>query len=157
MRDFTRIAAPLNRKLGKDQPLKWDALTDEETEAFETLKKNLFSPPVLALPRAGLRFILDTDACDVQLGCVLLQDQPDSKTPRPIGYWSRTLAPAERNYDTTNKECLAIVWATLTLRPYLEGTRFLIRTDHDALKWLLNLTDASGRLQRWKLRLQEFE
>ena len=88
---------------------------------------------------------------------MLLQQQEDSKTWLPLGFWSRTLSSAEKNYDTTNKECLAVVWAVLSLRPYLEGTRFLIRTDHDALKWLLNLTTPSGRLLRWKLRIQEYD
>jgi hypothetical protein len=45
----------------------------------------------------------------------------------PIGFWSQTLNAAERNYSTTEKESLAIVWAILQLRPYLEGKTFLIR------------------------------
>ncbi len=43
------------------------------------------------------------------------------------------------------------------LRPYLEGSRFVLRTDHDALKWILGLTEAKGKLARWQLRLQELE
>ena len=110
----------------KGEPVQWSSLTEEEMKAFETLKAALISPQVLALPRAGFKYTLDTDACDVQIGCILLQDQPDSKTPKPVGFWSRTLTPAEKGYDTTNKECLAVVWAVLTLRPYLEGEHFLI-------------------------------
>ena len=111
---------------------------------------------MLALPRRDGHLTLDTDACARQLGCVLLQTQPDG-TDRPLGYWSRSLSSAERNYDTTERECLAVVWSVLLLRPYLVGTRFTVRTDHSPLKWLLNLKDSTGRLARWRLRLSPFD
>ena len=156
IRDFTRIAHPLNQKVRKDAPQSWDALTDEETLSFNTLKRALLTAPILALPREGYKYTLDTDASEYQLGCCLLQEQPDGAL-HPIGYWSRALSQAERNYSSTEKECLALVWAVQHLRPYLEGQQFTLRTDHDALKWLLNLRDPSGRLARWSLRLQEFD
>ncbi len=40
----------------------------------------------------------------------------------------------------------------LQLRPYLEGIRFIIRTDHNALKWAVFLANAEGRLAKWRLR-----
>ena len=103
-------------------------------KVFETLKDRLVNPPILTLPKENRPLILDTDACDHQLGCVLLEQQEDSKTWLPLGFWLRILPSAEKNYDTTEKECLAVVWDVLSLRPYLEATRFLIRTDHYALK-----------------------
>jgi len=121
---------------------------DEETKAFETLKRILSSEPVLALPQAGLPYVLDTDACDVQIGAVLNQDHKDEKGKsvyHPLGYYSRVLNETERKYATTHKECFAIVWALLLLRAYLEGVRFLLRTDHAALKWILTTSDATGK------------
>lgn len=99
---------------------------------------------------------MDTDACEKQVGCVVLKKQREG-VPKPIGYWSRSLNKAEQEYDTTHRECLAVVWEVLMLRPYLEGSRFTIRTHHDALQWILNMADATDKSARWRLRLSELE
>ena len=156
IKGYAKIAHPLNRRTSKDSPETWDDLSEDEMTAFQTLKRALVTAPILALPREGYPYTLDTDASAYQIGCCLLQEQPDGHL-LPVGYWSRSLTPAERNYSSTEKECLAVVWATLHLRPYLERTRFTIRTDHEALRWLLNLRDPRGRLARWGLRIQEFD
>jgi RNase H-like domain found in reverse transcriptase len=153
---FSKIAGPLNQMLRKGESPRLQKLSVEQLHAFESLRDKLLHPPVLALPRKEGRYILDTDASDLQIGSCLCQEHPDGLR-HPIGYWSRSLNAAERNYSTTEKECLAIVWAILTLRPYLEGQRFLVRTDHHSLRWVLNLADAQGRLARWRLRLLEFD
>jgi len=67
------------------------------------------------------------------------------------------LTTAECNYTATERECYSVVWAITSLRPYVEGLKFHVRTDHEALRWLLTLTDSSGRLLRWRLRLAEFD
>jgi RNase H-like domain found in reverse transcriptase len=137
---FAKIAAPLNSLLRKGESPRLNTLNEDQLRAFEALLQCLLTPPILALPKADGQFTLDTD-----------------EKLHPLGYWSRGLASAERNYSTTEKECLAIVWEILTLRPYLEGRIFIIRTDHHSLRWVLNLADAQGRLARWRLRLQEFD
>jgi RNase H-like domain found in reverse transcriptase len=113
-------------------------------------------PPILALPRAEGLFTLNTDASQNQIGCCLFQEQPDG-SKYPVVYWSMGLTSTDKSYSTTEKECLAIVWAILQLRPYLDGKRFFIRTDHNSLRWVLNLAAAQGRLARWILRLLEFD
>ncbi len=120
------------------------------------MKKALASPPILRLPRPDLPFTVDTDACDYQVGCALLQRHEDG-VRHPVGFWSRSLYSAERNYGVGEKECLAVVWAVQILRPYLERRHFDLSTDHQALKWMMDLTDVSGRLARWRLRLLEFD
>jgi RNase H-like domain found in reverse transcriptase/Reverse transcriptase (RNA-dependent DNA polymerase) len=131
---FSTLAAPLSALLCKCMPPQLGPIPKDGVVAFNTLRDRLLSPPVLALPRAKGQMWLDTEASDGQLGCCLLRLQPDGK-PLPLGYWSRTLNAAEKNYSTTEKEYLAIVWAVTHLRPYLEGIDFTDRTDHHALRW----------------------
>ncbi|GFW89534.1 retrovirus-related Pol polyprotein from transposon 17.6 [Trichonephila clavipes] len=74
----------------------------------------------------------------------------------PIEYASRLLTPAERNYSTTEREALAVVWALKKFRGYIEGTEITVASDHQPLKWLLNLKSPTGRLARWALEIQSF-
>lgn len=86
---------------------------------------------VLALPRADLPYVLDTDENAQQIGWVLSQRH----IPKDLGhieYFSKTLTDSERNYDTAQKKCLLIIWTVLSLRPYLEGTHFTLRKHNRA-------------------------
>ena len=51
---------------------------------------------------------MDSDACVHQVGCALLYEKPEGGS-LPIGYWSRALNDAERNYTATEKEYLPVV------------------------------------------------
>ena len=42
-------------------------------------------------------------------------------------------------------------------RVYLHGTKFIVITDHSALKWLMTINDPTGRLARWSLYLQAYD
>jgi len=153
--DFTGLAHPLNKLLKKGTPDTF-TLDAEQRDAFNALINRVCSPPVLALPRNGLPYSIDCDASDYGIGCALFQTHPNGER-KPIGFWSRSLLPAEVNYSASERECLAVVWALKTLRPYLMYERFTVFTDHAALHWLLTIDDPSGRLIRWRLRLAEFD
>ena len=145
--------------LRKDAEPNWENPSEEQTKAFETLKARLISPPILALPKTGRPYMIDTDASAYQLGATLLEQQDEDKPNDwvPIGYWSKTLTDTERNYSTTEREYYSVVWSVTTLRPYIEGLTFTVMTDHDALRWLMTISDSTGRLMRRRLRLSEFE
>jgi len=154
--DYAQVARPLTALTGPKVSDPLSPFSQDQRDAFEELKRRLTSSRILALPRSTGANVLDTDANDDQVGCVLTQEQPD-KTCKPVGYWSRPIAGAEKNYRTTEKECLALVWALFMLRPYVQGTRFIVRTDHSALRWMLHMDGAHGSLARWQLRLSEFD
>lgn len=127
--NFARLEAPLNKRLQKDQPVTFGTLNMEELASLNALKDALIVLPVQALPNPSELIALDTHTCDAEVGCVLLQIQPDDSV-RIVGYWSCALSDADSQYNSTQKECLAIVWSIFILRPYLEENRFTIQTDH---------------------------
>ena len=70
-----------------------------------------------------------------------------------VYYASKTLNEAHRNYTTTEKELLAVVFALDKFRAYLVGSFIVIFTNHYALKYLLTKQDAKARLIGWVLLL----
>ena len=144
---YAKIAHPLNQLVKKGQPVQLEGFDEPCKGAFHNLKEAILAPPVLAVPKKDLPYSVDTDASEFQIGAALSQTQPDAQR-KPIAFFSRTLAAAKRNYSVSEKECLAVIWAARTLRPYLYGEHFIVHTDHASLRWLRNVTDPSGRLIR---------
>ncbi|XP_061724302.1 uncharacterized protein LOC133530409 [Cydia pomonella] len=150
--NFSKVSEPLTRLTRKNQVWIWGS---EQTQAFLELKRLLTTAPILVQADFSRPFILRTDSSNYALGAVLLQG--DGNEERPIEYASRLLNAAERNYSTTEREALAVVWAVERFRPYLDGQPVVIGSDHQPLRWLLSLKSPAGRLVRWALRLQAFD
>ena len=140
-----------NTKLPKRLPLS----REEESKALEELRGRLLAAPILALPRREGHYIVDVDASYEQLGCCLQQQQADGEY-HPIGYYSRALLPAEKNYFSTEIEALGVVWAVTYLRSYLEGAEVLVRCDHRALLPVPTNMSPNARINLWRLRLSEY-
>ena len=103
-------------------------------------------------PNWQLPFEVMCDASDLAIGAVLRQRE-DGK-PYVVYYASKTLNEAQRNYTTTEKELLAVVYVLEKFHAYLVGSTIIIFTDHSALKYLLTKKNAKARLIRWVLLLQ---
>ena len=152
IKGFCNKARPLQELLQGDAKFYWD---ETKERAFRALKEALTSAPVLALYDENAETELHTDASGYGIGAVLVQVQEGAE--KVIAYASRVLSKSEINYSTTEKECLAVIWAINKFRPYLFGKPFTVVTDHHSLCWLTSLKDPSGRLARWALRLQEYD
>ncbi|GBN67899.1 Retrovirus-related Pol polyprotein from transposon 297 [Araneus ventricosus] len=74
-----------------------------------------------------------------------------------IAYFSKSLGKPERNCCVTRKELLAIVKSIEHFHHFLYGRKFLLRTDHASLRWLLNFREPEGQIARWIQRLQEYD
>jgi hypothetical protein len=120
--------------------------------AFLTLKEKLSTAPVLIPPNWSKTFHVYVDASNIALGCVLSQ-KDDKHFDHPIYFASRQLIAVEKNYTTTEREALGMIFAVQKFRNYLLGYPFVFYVDHDALKCLINKPDLSGRLARWVLLL----
>lgn len=152
---FSTLMAPINELIKnrkKGQKIFWNP---KAQKAFEDIKQALVSAPLLVSPDFSIPFIVQCDASDVGLGCVLLQIQDGEE--KVIAYASRSLNKSERNYSVTEKECLACIFACEKFRPFIEGVSFTLISDHASLLWFLKLKNPTGRLARWSVRLSQFD
>ena len=107
-RKFTTLAAPLVALTKKGTKFHW---SKEDSESFLLLKSLLCQAPVLAYSRFDQPCVLQTDVSDIGLGAVLTQFDFDGNE-RVVSYASRPLTDREKGYSTTEKEALAVVFAT---------------------------------------------
>lgn len=126
--NYSSLVKPLTNLTRKDVPWKWG---DEEQAAFQGLKDAICSEPVLAHPDPDKQYFMETDASGVAIGAILSQRQNDGYL-HPIAFRSQSFKLAELNYDTFDKELLAIVDSCKEWRLYLEGMKheIIVLTDH---------------------------
>ena len=153
---YSRIVRPLTNLTQKDTPFQW---SPPQEAAFQQLKSAFQSAPVLAHFDPDHQIIIETDASDFAIGTILSQLQPADNDIHPIAFHSRTMAPAERNYDIYDKELLAIVESFQHWRHYLEGARHRIEvfSDHENLQYFLEKRHLNRRQARWAEFLGPFD
>ena len=143
IKSYAEYAAPLenmikfssqgNQNMLKKVQLVWSYHSEK---CFKDLKLALISAPVLGYPSHSGEYILDCDASHDCMGAVLSQLQHGREVV--ISYSSKKMSKSELSYCITRKELLAVYTFTKQFKHYLLGRHFRIRTDHEALTWLLN-------------------
>ena len=143
IKDFSKIAKPLSNLLNKEVSFNFNNFC---LTAFNTLKQNLISAPIITAPDWTLHFEIMCDASDYAVGAVL--GQRKNKIFHVIHYASKVLNEAQINYATTEKELLAVVYALEKFRSYLIGSKIVVFSDHAAIKYLMVKTSEARTLRR---------
>ncbi|QRW18002.1 Retrotransposable element Tf2 protein [Rhizoctonia solani] len=137
--NFSHMAQPLHNLVKKDTLWKWDT---KEQEAFQGLKDAITKALVLCHADPAKPYFLETDASGAALGScctplsILSQWQEDGHL-HPLGFLSKSFKGAEQNYNTHNKELLAIIRSFEYWQTFLEGTSHPITvfTNHCNLEY----------------------
>jgi len=152
---FSRRAKPLYDRTKKDVKWEWG---DKEQAACDELRQKLCSTPVLTYFKPGRPLLVKTDASKYVCSGIFSQHDEDGKW-RPIVYRSKTMAPAECNYDVHYNELLAIVQALKEWRRYLRGSgqHFKVLTDYKNLIRFTTTKELTDRQIRWSEVLSGFD
>src|SRR5467141_3415344 len=155
IQDFSHVAKPLHQLTKKGEAWKW---TEDERKAFEELKRLITSTPILVQPDQSAQFRLETDASGYATGAVLSQLCEDEKW-HLVGFMSKSLSSAERNYEIHDKELLSVVRGLEEWRHILEGTKHTIEVlnDHRNLTYFRESQNLNCRQARWSLFLSRFD
>jgi hypothetical protein len=147
VKEFSSIAAPLTALL-REEGFSWSA---EAEAAFTAHKTTLTMTPVLALPDFVQPFVVECDASTHGFGAVLLQGQ------HPVLFFSRPVAPRHQSLTAYKHKLIGLVLTVHHWRPYLWGRRFLVRTEHFSLKFLLDQRLTTIPQHHWVGKLLGFD
>lgn len=153
IKNFSGIIEPLNELRQQNTRFEWGKKHDI---AFQQLKNQLSSKPVIQPFDVKKETTLVTDASEKSIGGVIMQNE------HPIIYMSRKLNCSEQNYSNTEREALAIVWCMNRAKQFLLGSKFQLKSDHRALEFLFHPRKplpkvSSARLIRWAINIMAFD
>ena len=120
---------PLCQLTCNGKPFIWGR---EHTEAFQLLKREISTAPILRHYNPKKPVVLQADACNKGLGAVLLQDG------HPVYFTLKSLTTAQQNYVAIVLEALAVSWAVQKFHHYLYGRHFMLQTDQKPLQAILS-------------------
>lgn len=151
------LLAPLNEMTkgkGKNSQHKV-AWTEEAAKSLEIVTDILIKEPVLVMADYSQPFKIYSDASLTAGSAILVQSQDGIE--KVIHYHSVKFSQPQQNYSATEREMLSVLAGVEKFRPWIDGTKVEVVTDHASLKWLHNLKVPHGRLARWAVRLQAFD
>jgi hypothetical protein len=147
IRGYGVIVAPLTALLRKNS-FKW---SEDASNAFQALKHAVTHPSVLRLLDFTKPFTIECDASRLRICAILMQEG------QPIAFMSQTLKGKAIFFSTYENELLSLVFAVQKWRPYLLGQYFIIKTDQQSLKFILEHKVGTVTQQRWMSKLLSYD
>jgi putative transposase len=142
---FSKLAADLDDLRNvKDITTVWNA---QHEKAFSALTLALAKAPVISPPVFGQRFHVATDASVSGIGAMLYQVIDEEV--QYVAFASRKLSVSERNYSTTKRELLAVVYAFAKFHKWLYLIPFTLHTDHKSLIYLQTQEVPNALMAGW--------
>jgi RNase H-like domain found in reverse transcriptase/Integrase zinc binding domain len=110
------------------------------------------------MPDHSKPFQIQVDSSLFATGGILTQMDTNGDR-HPCAYLSKSLTKEQRNYDTGDRELLAIVWALKEWRHYIQGSGHttIVLFDHDNLRHFKVPQTIGRRMARWTLYLSKFD
>src|SRR5258707_1994429 len=152
--DYSQMTLPLTNLCKKATP--WN-FGQKEMTTFQTLKNAFSTAPVLCHWAPDLRMTVETDASDHAIAGILSVTTKDNEI-QPVAFFSCSLQGVEKNYDTHDKELLAIFEAFKNWQHFLEGSAKVIDTvtDHKNLEYFMSSKKLLHHQARWAEFLGQF-
>jgi len=152
--NYLDIMVPLTQLTQKDAP--WN-FSEDCQHYFNALKHAFTTAPILTHFIPDTPIIVETDTSDYAVAGIL-SITCTNREICPVAYYSQTLTSPELNYDTHNKELLAIFEAFQNWCHYLKGSASLMEvvTDHKNLKYFSTSKVLSYRQAWWSEFLSQF-
>lgn len=147
---FSVLVAPLVDLLAKNAKFVW---AESQEESFQLLREIVSEYVLLTAPAGTGKFVLTVDASSYGIGAVLMQEQGDDY--EILEFASCKLTPAQRKWDTREREAYAIVWSAKRFADYIRCGKVIIYSDHESLRWMDRCE--SGKVQRWGLYLAQYD
>lgn len=147
-----QITAPMETLLKKDAKFYWD---EDFQRSLDILKEKMVTMPIFGFPDWKNEFHVHLVASCIALGAVLTQPS-EGDIDHLIEFANRKLSKVEKNYLTTEREGLAMVYVLEKFWHYLLGAHFKMYTNHSSLKYLVNKLVVGGNICRWLSLFQEY-
>lgn len=122
IKKFSLIMAPITKFLCKIEVFPWNV---ECQEVWEAIRQRYVDAPISIAPKWDMEFHVHTNMSNLAIEAMLAQN-PIEKCDQPIAHASKLLNNAEKNYTTTEREALAMVYASHTFRHYLLGNKLFL-------------------------------
>ena len=159
--NFSKCAEKMIMLTKKNARFKWD---DDCESSFRYLKDSLTVVPLLFHPDVNKPYILYVDASHTCIGACLIQEVQIvgsngqlETVDHPIYFLSHKLTDVQiKGYSTVEKEAFCIHYTLNKLHFYLHNARFIIKTDHQPLKFLFTSTINNRKIQSWAVNMNQY-